>query len=190
MDEETWVTCSSIRSGLLVSFMLCMALFLSGLSLAAEKGAAPEGKKTEKEPTIITSRTLTTDSKAKTALFEGSVVAKKGEMTLFADKMLVYYMEEKGSTTIKRIDAEGKVKLVKGDRIVTSKFATYFAEPEERVIFTGDPKASDGENVILGTKMTYYMKDDRSIVEHSKAFLVSKEQKNQTAGQDDDHARP
>ncbi|BCB96961.1 hypothetical protein JZK55_18830 [Dissulfurispira thermophila] len=95
-------------------------------------------------------------------------------MTLFADKMLVYYSEEKGSSNIKRIDAEGNVKLIKGDRVVTSKFATYFAEPEERIIFTGEPKATEGENVVIGTKMIYFMKDDRSIVENSKVLLIER----------------
>lgn len=141
---------------------------LPNVSFAQEKKAA------SKEPTVITSEILTADNKAKTALFERSVVAKKGEMTLFADKMLVYYSEEKGSSNIKRIDAEGNVKLIKGERVVTSKFATYFAGPEEKIIFTGEPRATEGENVVTGTKMTYFMKDDRSIVENSKVFLIEK----------------
>lgn len=135
---------------------------------------AQEKKTTSKEPTIITSEILTADNKAKTALFERSVVARKGEMTLFADKMLVYYSEEKGSSNIKRIDAEGNVKLIKGERVVTSKFATYFAEPEEKIIFTGEPRATEGENVVTGTKMIYFMKDDRSIVENSKVLLIER----------------
>jgi lipopolysaccharide export system protein LptA len=130
-------------------------------------------KKAEKEPVVITSEVLTADNKAKTALFERSVVAKKGDMTLFADRMLVYYSENKdGSSSIKRIDAEGSVKLIKGDRIVISKAATYFAEPEERIIFTGEPRATEGENVVIGSKMTYFLKDDRSIVENSKVMLI------------------
>jgi len=99
-------------------------------------------------------------------------------MTLYADKMMVYYSEEKeGSASIKKIEAEGNVKLIKGDRVVISKMATYFAEPEERVVFTGEPKATEGENVITGTKMTYYLKDDRSIVENSKVMLIDRRQK-------------
>jgi lipopolysaccharide export system protein LptA len=154
---------------------LCFLLFTIHYSLLTPV-FAQDAKQTsaKKEPTVITSQTLTADNKAKTALFEGSVVAKKGEMTLFADKMLVYYAEEKGSSNIKKIDAEGNVKLIKGERVVTSKFATYFAEPEEHIIFTGEPRASEGENVVTGTKMTYFMKDDRSIVDNSKVFLIER----------------
>ncbi|MCC6346826.1 MAG: LptA/OstA family protein [Nitrospirales bacterium] len=143
-------------------------LLLSNMSLAAEKGPA-------KTPTVITSESLTADNKARTALFEGSVVAKKGDMTLFADKMLVSYTDEKGSGTIRKIDAEGNVKLVKGDRVVTSRLATYFAEPEEHAVFTGDPKATEGENVVTGSKMTFYFSNDRSVVQNSRVFLVNKE---------------
>ena len=143
--------------------------------IPATAGFAVEENTTVKEPTIITSQTLTTDNKAKTALFQGNVVAKKGDGTLYADKMLVHYSEEKGGSSIKRIDTEGNVRLVRGDRVVTSKFATYFAEPEEHIIFTGEPRAAEGENVVTGTKITYFMKDDRSIVENSKVFIVNKQ---------------
>jgi lipopolysaccharide export system protein LptA len=151
-------------------------LLFAGVAYTAVSFAAEETK-TSKEPTVITSQSLTTDSKAKTALFQGNVIAKKGDRTMYADKMLVYYSEEKGSSNIKKIDAEGNVKLVRGDRVVTSKYATYFSEPEEYVVFTGEPRASEGENVVSGTKITYYMKDDHSVVENSKVFIVNKENK-------------
>jgi lipopolysaccharide export system protein LptA len=151
-----------------------LILLLTAYCLLLTDVSAQEKKSASKEPTIITSEILTADNKAKTALFEKSVVARKGEMTLFADKMLVYYSEEKGSSNIKRIDAEGNVKLIKGERVVTSKFATYFAEPEEKIIFTGEPRATEGENVVTGTKMIYFMKDDRSIVENSRVLLIER----------------
>jgi len=150
-------------------------LFLAGFwLLATDYCSFAEDKKDGKVPTIITSRTLSADNKARTALFEGNVIVKKGEMTMFADKMLVYYAEEKSGSNIKKIDAEGNVKLIKGDRVVTARFAVYFAEPQEHIVFTGEPRATEGENVVTGTKMTNFIKDDRSIVENSKVFLVEK----------------
>lgn len=150
----------------LLAAVLCLLPALP--SFAETKKAAA------KEPTVITSERLTTDNTAKTALFEVNVVAKKGDMTLFADKMLVSYSEERGGSNIKKIDAEGNVKLVRGARVVTSRAATYFAAPEEHVVFTGEPRASEGENVVTGTKMTYYMSSDNSVVENSKVFLVER----------------
>jgi len=154
--------------------LLGAILFATGVVAAEEKKSAEENKSV-REPTIVTSQKMTTDNKAKTALFEGNVVAKKGDRTMYADKMLVHYSEEKGGSNIKEIDAEGNVKLVKEDRVVTSKVAVYYAEPEEYIVFTGEPRASEGENVVTGTKITYFMKDDHSIVENSKVFIVSKD---------------
>ncbi len=134
-------------------------------------GLFAQEKKAANEATVITSKTLTTDNKAKTAIFEGDVIAKKGDIKIFSDRMAVFYSDEKGGSNIKKIDAEGNVKLLKENRVITSKFATYFSEPVEKIVFTGEPKASEGENVVTGTKMIYLVKDDVSIVENSKVFL-------------------
>jgi len=172
---------ASRQSGLLFKTFLILCLFcffssvtilLQSVSYAAEK----VDKNAPPVPTVITSESLTADNKAKTALFTGSVVAKKGDMTLYADRMLVYYIESGGGSNIDKIDAAGNVKLIRGDRVVTSGKLMYYAGTEERAIFTESPRAAEGNNVVTGTKMTYYMKDDRSLVENSKVFIVEKEQ--------------
>jgi lipopolysaccharide export system protein LptA len=161
-------------SGVTAGLLFAAVVFATGV-FAADETRNLEASKNIKEPTVVTSQKMTTDNKAKTALFEGNVIAKKGDRTMYADKMLVHYSEEKGSSNIKEIDADGNVKLVRGDRVVTSKVAVYHSEPEEYVVFTGEPRASEGENVVTGTKITYFMKDDHSIVENSKVFIVSKD---------------
>ena len=82
------------------------------------------------------------------------------------------------STTIKilevsQIEAVGAVKLIKENNVITSKEATYYAD-EEKVIFTGEPRAVEGENVVTGSKMTYLINEDRFLVESSKVFLKKK----------------
>src|SRR4030042_6033443 len=98
-----------------------------------------------KGPIVITSERLTADNQTHTAIFENFVVARTRNMTIYADKMLVYYNKDTGDAT--RIEAEGRVKLIKDDRGITSKEADYHAD-EEKVIFTGDPRATEGENVV------------------------------------------
>lgn len=155
----------------------------SGQGQTAGKSAGPGlGKqsmmgKGDKESTVITANSLTADNQAKTALFTGNVVAKKGEGTLFADKMLVYYADagdgENGN--IDRIECTGKVKLVRNYRIITAGKAVYYAGKDERVVFTESPRATENRNVVIGSVMTYYFKDDRSVVENSKIYIVEKE---------------
>lgn len=123
-----------------------------------------------KGPITITSETLTADNRAHTALFENKVVAKTTDITIHADKMLVFYTEDGGNVT--KIEATGNVKVLKESRIITSKAATYFAA-EDRVVFTGDPRAMDGDNIVSGDKMNYFIKDDRFLVEKSRVILKS-----------------
>jgi lipopolysaccharide export system protein LptA len=142
-------------------------------ALPATKPAQPESQSKIKGPVVITSDMLTADNKAHTALFEKSVIAKTTDMTIYADKMLVYYKEGTGDVT--RIDSEGNVKVIKGDRVITSREATYLADGD-KAIFTGDPRAVQGENVVTGKKMTYLMSEDRFFVEDSKVFLTKKKE--------------
>lgn len=130
-----------------------------------------EVKKDTNEPIIITSQFLINDNKAKTATFDGNVVANKGDVMLNANKMIVYYEDEEKGGNIKMIEAVGNVKLRKADRLITAHKATYFPEPEDKVVFTGEPRVTDGKNLITGEKITFFIKDDRAIVEKSKVYL-------------------
>jgi lipopolysaccharide export system protein LptA len=55
--------------------------------------------------------------------------------------------------------------------VITSHKATYYPEPEERVVFLGEPRATEGKNLVTGEKITYFMKDERAIVEKSRVYL-------------------
>jgi lipopolysaccharide export system protein LptA len=151
-----------LKQLLIISILL---LFLPILSNAEDQKARIKG------PINITSETLTADNKAHTALFEGNVVAKTTDLTIHSDKMLVYYKEDGGTVT--KIEATGNVKVLRESRIITSKSAIYYAD-EEKVIFTGEPRAMDGDNVVSGTKIIYLMGNDRFQVENSKVILKSK----------------
>jgi len=139
-------------------------------------GRSPLMSGSDKEPTVITAQSLTADNKAKTALFTGSVVAKKGDSTFYGDRMLVYYVEsgDGENSNIDKIEADGNVKLVRGDRIITSGKCVYYAGDNERAVFTEKPRATENKNIVTGTVMTYYIKEDRSVVENSKIFIVEK----------------
>lgn len=151
-------------SGLLVIFFL----------ISANSYSEQQESKKITGPIVITSQMLTTDSQAHTALFERSVVARTPDTTIYADRMLVYYAEDTGNVT--RIDASGNVKFIKEDRVITSKDAVYYAAGE-KTVFTGEPRAVEGENVVTGTKITYLMNEDRFLVEDSKVFLTKKKEK-------------
>ncbi|MEW6213666.1 MAG: LptA/OstA family protein [Nitrospirota bacterium] len=145
---------------------LFIFVILSTNVFSAEKAQQIKG------PIIITSEILTVDNEANTALFENSVVARTTDMTIYANKMFVHYNKDTGNVT--KIEATGSVKLIiKGTRTIISNEAIYFAN-ESKVIFTGEPRATEGENVVTGRKMTYLLNEDRFLVENSKVFLTKK----------------
>jgi lipopolysaccharide export system protein LptA len=146
-------------------FCLVVSIIIS-FSLSTTVFSA-EGERI-KGPIIITSDRLTADNQTHSAIFENSVVARTTDMTIYADRMLVNYDKDTGNVT--KIDAVGRVKLIKENMVITSNEAIYYAEGD-KVIFTGDPRAVDGKNVVTGTKMTYLLNEDRFLVEGSKVFL-------------------
>ncbi len=153
---------------LLTSSLVILFLLLSTNAFSAEKA-----RQRIKGPIIINSETLTADNTSHTALFERSVVARTTDMTLYADRMLVFYDADSGEIT--KIEAEGSTKVIKGTRAITSQKATYYADGE-KVIFTGEPRATDGENVVTGAKITYLLNEDRYLVEESKVFLKKRKE--------------
>jgi lipopolysaccharide export system protein LptA len=139
-------------------------LVLSDKPLQAQQKVS----ESQKAPTVITSESLTINKKENRAFFKGSVVAKREDMIVFADTMLVYY-DETGSR-IKRLEADGNVKVIRGEKTIISQKAVYIAE-DDSITFTGDPVAMDGKNMIKGDKIIYYISEDRSVISNSKVFL-------------------
>ena len=143
------------------NILIASILFFSFSSVTA-------AEKAEKTPIVITSQTLTAESNNKTAVFEGSVVATKEDLTIYSDKMTVFY--DNSESKIRKIYAVGNVKVHKKERVIFSDEATYM-EDEKKIIFTGNPRAVEGENVVSGTQITFYMEDERAYVEGSRVIL-------------------
>ena len=119
------------------------------------------------EALVITSQSLYADRKANSAVFEGTVVARSGDMALSAERMVASY-EEGGS--LRTLVAEGSVKLVKGLQVLTSDKAVYDLFSRS-MVFTGEPRAVDEGNVLMGDTISYYLDEDRIKVEKSTMFI-------------------
>ncbi|MBF0517142.1 MAG: hypothetical protein HQK97_08505 [Nitrospirae bacterium] len=124
------------------------------------------------EPLIVTSATLVADNKKHTATFNGSVKAVKGDTTFYANTMVVFYTEDKNQQ-IDHINATGNIRLIQGEKIITSDNAVYYGA-NERVVFTGKPVAKEGKNIVTGTKIEYFFETDVSFVENSRVHLEEK----------------
>jgi lipopolysaccharide export system protein LptA len=153
----------------LFSIVNCILIIFSLCFIAP---AAPLIEKAGKKPIVITSHTLTADNKNNTAIFEGSVIAKTDDITMYSDKMTVFY--DNSESRVKKIHAVGNVKVHKKERAIFSNEATYL-DDEGKIIFTGNPKAVEGENLITGSQIIFFLNEDRAVVEGSRVILLHKQ---------------
>lgn len=128
------------------------------VSLAPAAFAEPAANR---EPLKIKSDTLRSDNEKKTATFEGKVVARQGDLTLYADRLVISYSG--GDQELSRVEAFGNVRIVQGSRQASGAHAVY--DPKAaRIFLDGSPKVVQGEDVVSGTLITYYVNEQRSVV--------------------------
>ncbi len=128
------------------------------------------------QPVNISSDSLEYSNKDNTAIFRGNVVARQGDLSMFADQMEATYAGKSGEKNekggIKELAATGNVKIIQGDRIATGQKIVFYGD-EQKIVATGNPRVWQGNNVIVGNKITVYLKQDRSVVEGTSQDRVS-----------------
>lgn len=169
-------------------------LLLVGSTLAL--AAPPPVQSPAPPPIIITSQSLVFKNQENTALFEGKVVMTKGDFAMWADQMIVYFAGEVpsapskkddkagavspvaspelptfGNRAVSLIDATGNVLLQRGNKKAKSRKAVYH-QREEMLVLTGDPEAWEEGYRVTGTKMTMFLKEDRSVVEGESRVVI------------------
>ncbi len=135
--------------------------------IKTEKGF---GFAASRAPIDITSDTVEADQKKNTVTFKGNVVAKQEDTTLYANTLVIYY--DPDTKKLKEIVAVGNVKIVQLERRATSHTAT-FQQDENRVVLDGEAVVREGENVVRGERVIYYVDQEKSIVEGGKGSRVN-----------------
>jgi lipopolysaccharide export system protein LptA len=121
-------------------------------------------------PIDITSDTAEGNQKENMVTFKGNVVAKQEDTTLLASTVVIYYHPD--TQKLREMVATGSVKVVQLNRRATSQKATFYQDGN-RIVLEGDVVVFDGENVVRGDRITYYIDEERSIVEGGKGGRVS-----------------
>lgn len=137
--------------------LICLAAF----SALAATPASATRKDRSGLPITIKSNEMTADNKGKTAVFSGKVVAKQGDLTIYADKVVINYGNEKGD--VEKIEADGDVRIIQENRIGTAAHAVYDSK-QGRITLTGNPKVMQGPDSISGKTIIYFVDEDRSLV--------------------------
>ncbi len=128
--------------------------------------------KESSQPIRIKSDGLEWDYKGHVVTFRGNVIANQEDVTLYSDRMVIYYDETTSEVT--QIVAEGAVRIVQLDRRATGEKAV-FHNAEKKIVLTGRPVIRQGKNVVIGEKITILI--DRDWVEVERADVtISPEQ--------------
>ncbi len=152
-------------------------LLFNGLALAAEK------------PIYVEADHMSSTGDSNAVLFTGNVDAKQGDLRIRSDKMTVFYddpdnPDDKQLASTQRIQklmCDGNVEITREDWLGTSEHMTYLAGSRQ-VILTGNAKAWQGQNMVVGEKIIYYMDEGRSEVVGSAAAKTEDGQKTEETG--------
>jgi lipopolysaccharide export system protein LptA len=112
------------------------------------------------EPLKVKSDVLKADNEKKTAIFEGRVVARQGDLTLYADRVVVSYTAD--GKELSRVEGFGSVRILQGNRQATGAHAVY-NPAAATIVLDGSPRVLQGDDVITGKIITYFVNEQRSV---------------------------
>ena len=153
-------------------------------------------------PIHIEANKMTSTEKSNSVIFSGDVDAKQGDVRIRSDEMTVFYhelessdgkgkekdkkkaaqpAEKKTTQQVEKLICIGNVEVTRGEWLGTGKKMVYLSK-ERQVILTDNAKAWQGQNMVSGDKIIYYLDEGRSeVVGGSKAT---------TAGSKDSEKKP
>ncbi|MGB3210622.1 MAG: lipopolysaccharide transport periplasmic protein LptA [Desulforhopalus sp.] len=149
-----------------VIFRSCFTFFL--FFVVPASGYASE------DPIHIEADRMTSTERTSSVVFTGEVDAKQGDVRIRTDEMTVYYTqkdtekknlegENSASQQVEKLICVGNVEITRGEWLGTSKKMIYLSK-ERQVILTEDAKAWQGQNMVSGEKIIYYLDEGRSEV--------------------------
>jgi outer membrane protein assembly factor BamD len=110
------------------------------------------------QPIDVTSDKVEARWKENLVIFKGNVIARQKDMVIYADSLEVTTNEDgKG---IERAVAGGNVKIQQGPRIADCQKAVFY-NVDQKLVLTGDPKLSEGDNIILGDEIIFLIDKNR-----------------------------
>ncbi|MFD1695622.1 lipopolysaccharide transport periplasmic protein LptA [Roseibium aestuarii] len=149
------------------------AVVATGLMLA---GLAPASAQTfsnafagfgsnDAEPIQIEAESLEVQDKSNSATFTGNVVVSQGESQLKTQNLVVFYAGSAAGNvqqSISRLEARGRVYISSKDQTATGDEASFDMD-RQIMVMTGDKVVlSQGENVVVGNKLTVNLKTGKA----------------------------
>ncbi len=106
----------------------------------------------------IISDSVESYTKENLILFKGNVTARQKDMVIYADSLEAIIVQDgKG---IDRVIAGGNVKIQQGLRVANCQKAIFY-NLEKKVVLTGDPNVSEGDNIVSGEEIVFDIDQNR-----------------------------
>lgn len=150
-------------------WLLLLLLGISCVCVSAAFAAEATPALDRNQPIEITSQQLEVLQQQRQSIFTGDVVAKQGDMTLIAEKLIVVFQEDQDQ--VERLEAIGAVRVLQLDRIATAEKAIFY-QLEEKLILTGNAEVTQGKNKISGDEITLFVQENRTLIKSSEKQRV------------------
>lgn len=143
-------------------FFMFLLMLIAGAAYAAQGG---------KTPTEITSERVEYVHEGSRVVFEGKVHVSRPDFQIWADTITVHFTpgaadaaargNDASTESIEKIEAAGNVTIKRGSRVGRCARAVYLVK-QGLIRLEGNPTIEDGENVVQGEIIKFYLKDNRS----------------------------
>jgi lipopolysaccharide export system protein LptA len=144
----------------------------------------------EDKPITVEANHMSSVEKESTVIFTGEVDARQDNVRIRCDKMIVYYTEKAKveadaavKQKVEKLVCNENVQVTRDEWLGTSKDMVYLSQ-ERQFILIGDAKAYQGQNMVAGDKIIYYLDQGRSEVvsERTSATIGAKDGKAKDKG--------
>ncbi len=142
--------------------LACSLAVLAAPALAQDAGRMTGLKLDGDKPIEIESDHLEVRENEGLAIFNGNVAVTQGPVLMRSGKMTVYYAKEggsaaTGSANIDRLVVENKVYVKSETQVATADHGSFDMKSEVLVLTGKEVVLSEGDNVIVGCKLTVRM---------------------------------
>ncbi len=167
----------------LICICLCVLMYFDCSSSVAQTGISDAGRERpevgDSVPIHIESDRMDAMDQSGTVVFTGHVKATRNDLTIYSDKLDVFYEKKTGGKgerkktkkVIRQIVATGHVRINQGERLGTGEKAVY-DKAAEKITITGAAQVWEGPNRVGGDTITFFINEDRSVVEGSSEKKV------------------
>jgi lipopolysaccharide export system protein LptA len=127
------------------------------------------------EPIQIVSDRMEAYNEKRMVVFSGNAVATQGERIIRAERLTLYYREDRkaagrsstgveGTGNLERVEAKGHVTITEGERVVTGEEAV-FEQDTQKITMTGGAVLREGANIIRGDRIVVFLNENRGLVD-------------------------